>query len=96
MPITSNPPTEGTNETEIEVSRKGLRATGPATVIVGVGLAIAISAFGLSKLGGWSTNEEEHAAFRGALTITEEHVKSVETKLDLIIQLLNERQKNIE
>jgi len=73
---------------ELQVDGQGVRARGPVTWIVGMGLAIAIALYGATQVSGLTSNTDEHAKIRTDLTRTTERVNDIDKKLDLIIQLL--------
>jgi len=88
-----------TGHTEIDVSRKGLRATGAVAWAVSIGIAVCISLYGWGTIVGTGTelkafakdNEIDHNSIRTDVERNRERLKDMDAKLDLIIQMLRER-----
>jgi hypothetical protein len=83
-----------THETDkLTVNRSGLSVSGHVTWVVGVGFAAAIAMYGAGQIGIVSSHAQEHQSLRVGLTQTQNDVKNINQKLDLIVQLIRKDQK---
>lgn len=79
---------------ELDVSKTGLHAHGAPTWIIAIGIAIGAVLYGYSHVSGMSTNSKEHTEIRAHDMSQDDQIRGIESKLNLIIALIQARNQN--